>query len=348
MIKRKSKSESDSQEFNILFTCVGRRVVILRAFKQALAELGLAGRTVGTDITSAAPGLHAVDHAEIVPQVRTLHYVPRLQELVDKYKIRLLVPFTDIDLRTLSRHIPEFEQLGCTVMVAPEQTLTACRNKIKFNDLVSKAGLKCIHTRDLRSFRAQPFYPCFIKPVHGSAAIGSSLVRNDRELRAHIGVHGTQLMCQEYIPGQEYTIDVFRRRDGLVCAVVPRQRLAIRSGEVEKALTVNDSQLIDATVKLVNLIPGLWGVLNAQCRRPAGGEPHFFELNPRFGGGAPLTLAAGVDLPKLVIMEVLGQTVAPTVGQFTDGLLMLRYDEAVFTKVDDASRLPGYKEPINK
>jgi hypothetical protein len=34
------------------------------------------------------------------------------------------------------------------------------------------------------------------------------------------------------------------------------------------------------------------------------------------------------------------------VGEFTDGLLMLRYDSAVFVQEDDRSSLPGYQSPI--
>jgi carbamoyl-phosphate synthase large subunit len=340
--------EPNAEQFNILFTCVGRRVVLIRAFREALAELGLTGSLVGTDLTESAAGMQAVDCPELVPSARTLHYGPRLKELVAKHKIRLLIPLTDLDLRILSRHAQEFQELGCTVMIAPEETVTVCRDKLKFDQLARRAGIKGIASRDLKAFQANPSYPCFVKPVHGSAAVGSGRVTNEREMRAHIGTYGNQLLVQEYVPGQEFTIDVFRRRDGVICAVVPRQRLSIRAGEVERSLTVNDPELIRCTMKLVEQLPGVWGVINAQCRRPAGGEPRFFEVNLRFGGGVPLSMAAGVPLPKFVLMEVLGQTVQPIVGQFTDKLLMTRYDDAYFVPVKDPTTLPGYKEPTNK
>ena len=336
------------EPFNILFTCVGRRVALLRAFRQAMSDLGLTGQLVGTDLTHSAPGMHAVDCAELVPSARTMHYVPRMKELVAAHKVRLVIPLTDVDLRILSRHAGSLQELGCTVMIAPEETVAVCRDKLKFDQLVRRAGLKGISSRDLKTFQAAPSYPCFVKPIHGSAAIGSRRIGSERELRAHAATYGNQLLVQEYVPGQEFTIDVFRRRDGVICAVVPRQRLSIRAGEVEKGITVNDPQLIECTVKLVEQLPGAWGVLNAQCRRPAGGEPRFFEINLRFGGGAPLSLAAGVPLPKFVLMEVLGQTVEPMIGRFTDKLLMMRYDEAIYAQVEDPAELPGYREPTSK
>ncbi len=348
MSKNKSKSRSSDRPFNILFSCVGKRVSLLGSFRKALEELGLEGELVGTDITTAAPAMHVVDHPELVPPAGTLHYTPRLIELVEKHKIRLLIPLTDLDLRVLARHAAKFEALGCTVMISSQDVVSVCRNKLEFSNVVNEAGLHGIHTMDLKAFKGKPFYPCFVKPVHGSAAFGAGRVRNERELKAHVRTFGEQLIVQEYVPGQEFTVDVFRRRDGVICAVVPRQRLSIRTGEVEKGIAVNDPQLIEATLRLLEHLPGCWGVINAQCRRPSDGQPRFFEINLRFGGGAPLSIAAGANLPKMVIQEVLGQTVEPAIGQFADKTLMLRYPEAIFTTVDDPTKLPGYQEPDAK
>lgn len=336
------------QTLNVLFTCVGRRVGLIRAFRSAIAELGLQGELVGTDITPAAPGLYVVDHSEQVPSVRSLPYVPTLLELVEKHHISLLVPLTDLDLRVLARRKEEFAARGCTVMIAPEEVVNTCRNKIEFNHLLAKAGLQGIRTETLDSFRKNEYYPCFAKPIYGSASIGAACIKSKRELDAHIASFGEQLMVQEWVEGQEFTVDIFRRRDGVVCAVVPRQRLTIRSGEVEKGITVKDPEIINAALRLVEQMPGLWGVMNAQCRRGPDGEPRFFEANLRFGGGALLSIAAGVNLPKYVLMETLGMEVPPAVGEFTDKLLMLRYDEAIYTQVDDPSGLPGFGQPLSK
>jgi carbamoyl-phosphate synthase large subunit len=334
--------------FNILFSCVGRRVVLVREFRRALESLGLEGKLVGTDVSAGAAGLSVADHAEIMPAANTLHYIPALRKLVEKYSIRLIVPLADLDLRTLSRHAAEFAQTGCHVMVGPEKVIADIRDKVAFNEIVKRAGLRAIRSFDLPGFRRQPFYPAFAKPLNSSPAVGSGRVGSEKELNAHIAAFGPRLLVQDYVPGQEFTIDVFCRRDGVVCAAVPRQRLMIRSGEVEKSLTVNDPSLIDAAVKLVAQLPGMWGVFNIQCRRPIGGQPHFFEVNARFGGGAPLSIQAGVDLPRMLIMEVLGQKVQPMLGCFTDKLLMMRYDDAIFSPIDQPGDLPGYKEPIGR
>jgi carbamoyl-phosphate synthase large subunit len=334
--------------YNILFSCAGRRVGMIRAFRRALADLGLTGTLVGTDVTRSAPAIHEVDIAEIIPPVSSPDYLTRLTDLVRRHAIRLLVPLTDLDLALLSRAAAALAEVGCTAAIAPEPVVETCRDKIAFARFVAEAGLPAIPSMSLDEFRASPFFPCFAKPISGSSAIGTRVLHSEDDLVTHVMAFGEELMLQAYIPGSEYTMDVYRRRDGVVCAVVPRQRLEVRAGEVAKGITVNDPQLIDAAMALIDHLPGLWGVFNLQCRRPAGGEPHFFELNPRFGGGAPLTIAAGVDLPRMLIAELTGQTVEPRVGEFTDRLLMTRYDEAFYVQVDDPASLPGYDEPVSR
>ena len=102
---------------------------------------------------------------------------------------------------------------------------------------------------------------------------------------------------------------------------------------------------IAAIEKLSGFLGGLWGVFCCQCRRGPDGVARFFEINPRFGGGAPLSVAAGANLPLYLIQEVLGMPITAKVGDFTDRLLMLRYDDAVFVQVTDPRKLPGYDTP---
>jgi carbamoyl-phosphate synthase large subunit len=53
------------------------------------------------------------------------------------------------------------------------------------------------------------------------------------------------------------------------------------------------------------------------------------EINPRFGGGYPLSYAAGANFPKMLIQEyILGKDVE-FVDDWEDNLLMLRYDSKV-------------------
>ena len=331
--------------FNILFTCAGRRVSLLKAFRSAMSELGLHGKLIATDITDSSPAFHVADEGVIVPVVGTLEYIPKLLEIVQAHHVRLLVPLTDLDLRSLARQKDRFTQAGCTVMVAPEQTIKTCRDKLRTDTMLDEAGLEHIKAYRLSEFRKKPFYPCFIKPIRGSGSVGTAILRNIREFKAHVATYGDLLIVQEYVQGPEFTIDVYRSQKGEVKSVVPRQRLVIRSGEVEKGITVKDDKLIGQAVSLAQHLEGIWGVFCCQCRKDEDGTTRFFEINPRFGGGVPLSIAAGANFPLYLLQEVTGRDISAEVGQFTDKLMMMRYDDAVFCQAEAPAKLPGYKHP---
>ena len=345
-VTRRNTKTTSSDRFDILFTCAGRRVVLLDAFRSAMAELGLAGKILAADVTTASSAFHAADEGILVPSAGRAEYVPALLEIVRSRPVKLIVPLTDLDLLLLARHQGEFSALGCTVMVGSEQAVGLCRDKALTNALLAETGLATIDTFTLAEFLAGPFYPCFVKPVQGSGGVGAGLLQDEKELRAHVATYGDMMLIQEYVPGREYTIDVYRCRGGEVRCVVPRQRLTVRSGEVETGLTVMDEELIDCTIRLAGHLEGIWGVFCCQCRREQGGRPRFFEINPRFGGGAPLSIHAGANLPLYLLQEVLGLPVTAEPGRFTPGTLMLRYDQAVFTHVDSPDDLPGYLGPL--
>ena len=54
------------------------------------------------------------------------------------------------------------------------------------------------------------------------------------------------------------------------------------------------------------------------------------EINPRFGGGYPLSYMAGGNFPEWLIREYfLGETLAYSEA-WKEGLLMLRFDDAIY------------------
>jgi len=335
-----------SKTLNIFFTCAGRRVALLNAFRRALAALKVRGRLIAADVAPHASAACAVaDEAVSVPPVSDPDYSPTLRAAVRRYEAGLLVPLTDLDLLGLAEQRDAFVADGCTVMIGSPQAIRTCRDKAAFSRALAAAGIPVVRSCTLEAFRAEPFYPCFIKPVSGSSGIGTAILRDATALEAHVrDSDASAWVVQEYATGREYTIDVYRSRDGQVRCVVPRQRLDVRSGEVQRGVTVADDELISAARRVAEAVEGLWGVFCCQCRRRDRQPPRFFELNPRFGGGAPLAIAAGADLPLYLLQEVLGRPITAD-GTFTDRLLMLRYDEAVFLPVDDPRTLPGYDTP---
>jgi carbamoyl-phosphate synthase large subunit len=62
---------------------------------------------------------------------------------------------------------------------------------------------------------------------------------------------------------------------------------------------------------------------------------NIIEINPRFGGGAPLSMRAGANFPKWILQELIGQDPRIRPTGFKDDLVMLRYDREVWRSAQD-------------
>ena len=97
-------------------------------------------------------------------------------------------------------------------------------------------------------------------------------------------------------------------------------------------MTVHDDELIETASAVARAI-GLTTVANVQLKRDADGRPALLEVNPRFPGAMPLTIAAGVDMPSLTLDAVLGRPV-PDHVDFQE-IANVRYLEDVFLPIAD-------------
>ncbi len=168
-------------------------------------------------------------------------------------------------------------------------------------------------------------FPVIVKPRRGAGSRGVRLVPDAAALAA-IGADES-LIIQEHLPGAEYSVDVMAAADGTVVAAVPRTRTRVDSGVSIAGRTVHDDAL-ESTAAAVAKAIGLRGVANVQLRLDTEGVPALLEVNPRFPGALPLTIAAGVDMPSLVLDLALGLDI-PAELDFRD-LANVRFLEDVF------------------
>jgi hypothetical protein len=137
-------------------------------------------------------------------------------------------------------------------------------------------------------------------------------------------------ILQEHLDGTEYTLDLLFDFNGELRCVVPRKRIEVRAGEVSKGMVDCEETVLDAGWKLGKKMKGARGCLNAQCFLSDDKTVKFVEINPRFGGGVPLSIHAGADFPKWIIEMNLGKDPGDISRAFKNNVLMLRYDDAVF------------------
>ena len=168
---------------------------------------------------------------------------------------------------------------------------------------------------------------CSLSPNNGSSSTGAELVEDQQHLRylesRFDGVY------EEYVGGAEYTVDCYVDRTGSARAAVPRRRLATRSGEISKGLTAHHPKNEELCRGVVEALPGARGPITVQAIDGPEG-PKIIEINPRLGGGYPLSHRAGVDFLSAGMWEADGRPPDCSFFEWRSQVLMLRYDAAVF------------------
>lgn len=316
---------------NVLFTCVGRRVSLVRSFRRAAGQLKVKLSVFGTDTTELSSALQLCDKKFLVKPIAHPDYIRQLLSIVKTNRVKLLVPTIDTDLLLLARNKPRFARLGCRVLVSEPGVIEICQDKRKTYKFMVKNGFDSPDTISPRTALARKriFWPCLLKPWDGAAAKGVTMVNNREEL-ALFARRIPNCIVQEFVDGTEYTCDVFVDFDGQVRCVVPRKRIEVRSGEVSKGQVVKNREIMSGAAELVKVLKAGPGVITLQCFLQPDGKIRFTEINPRFGGGAPLAIKAGANFPKWILQQLLGRKPRIKFDGFKDNLVMLRYDGEVW------------------
>jgi carbamoyl-phosphate synthase large subunit len=323
---------------NVLFTSVGRRVELVRAFRRAYEALALHGRLVAADIDPLAPALQSVDRHYLVPRLSSPDFIPTLINICQREQIRAVFPLIDRDVPVLAQHREAIEATGAKLAVIPFEAVAVAEDKWRTVEFFRTLELPAPRSwlPGQRDFSLNEF-PLFIKPRRGSAAMDTFKVASPREL-AFFSEYVRDPIIQEYLPGPEITSDVICDVHGHILGVVSRQRIEVRWGEVAKGVTVYDPMIAEACCKIAQALPAI-GPITVQCMMKEG-VPHFTEINARMGGGLPLGVAAGADAPLWLLATLAGLPIdIPPLGTYQTGLYLTRFDDSFFLTEEEYARI---------
>ena len=282
------------------------------------------------DIDPYATGLYLVDgdHRMLLPRGDDPAFADRLLSICTDLDIDLLIPTVDTELLPVARRLEEFRQAGTDAVVASVETLETCLDKWELDrSCAGKVRVPKTVLVDQGFDPAAVELPVIVKPRSGSGSRGIRMVDDVAGLE-NLERDAT-LLAQELLPGPEYSLDVFASREGEVLAVVPRERLKVDSGIAITGRTSHDEELQEFGAEVARLI-GLTTVANVQAKGATEVVPALLEVNPRFPGTMPLTIAAGVDMPRLAVEEALGHELPAGPIPFRDVAMVRHFAEEVF------------------
>lgn len=328
---------------NILFTCAGRRTYLLKYFKENLSE---GDKVVATDMQLSAPALQVADVKLQVPAVYDPEYVNITLDICREQKIDALLSLNDLELPILAENKTCFEELGVKVIVSSPEVIDIAFDKYKTAQWVESLGLVSpktyVRLDDVKKalVAGEIEFPLFMKPRWGSGSIGLESIADMEELDiyynllmkkikktilATASVGDEYIMIQEKLTGSEFGLDIMNDLNGKNVAVSVKQKLAMRAGETDKAVTVDLPEVREMGRK-IGMALGHIGNLDVDIMQRADGAYCVLELNPRFGGGFPFSYEAGVNMPKAIIQWVNGEEVDPAILQPEYGRMFSKND----------------------
>ena len=309
----------------ILLTGAGRRIELIQAFRRAALVLNKDLKLYGADMAGTAPALDYCDYSRKVVSMHDPKYIDNLLSICREDKIDLVIPTIDTDLLILSENSERFEAAGTKVMISAPEMIRICRDKNYTSQFFLDCGLHApLPVNNWKSYRGS--FPAFIKPKDGSSSINAYKIDNVEELEVYAS-RIDDYIVQPYVDGHEYTIDIFCDWNGRPLSIVPRERLQVRAGEVLKTKICLDEQMVEEMKRLCAAFKPC-GPLTVQLIQDCTGTNWYIEINPRFGGGAPLSMKAGARTPE-AILKLIDREPVDFFSNIEDTAIYSRFDQSV-------------------
>jgi carbamoyl-phosphate synthase large subunit len=285
---------------------------------------------VGLDSSSNSAGAYWAEHFEVSPRFDEPCYLEFMLDLCRRYDVKLLIPIVDPEFPTLARSRAQFESLGCKVAISDPEVISICLKKIETYNRLRQLGIPTPATiLPLQgSLESWSHFPAIVKPNSGSGSRHTYRIDTKEQLLGTLPAVPDPVV-QQFIEGDEYTVDILTDFDGKVILAVPRHRIETKAGICYKARSVCDQTLINSARELAEKV-SLRGPACIQAIKGADGFK-FIEINPRFAGSLVMTLGAGVNSPLLLLKAALGIENRMTLGEFKEVLMVRYWDEIYYS-----------------
>lgn len=316
---------------HILITSAGRRVELVRAFQQSLKSYFNDAAIFTTDLKPELSAACQVANKSFkIARVTDPNYIEDLLYLCINNNIRLIIPTIDTELKVLAVNKNRFAEHNIQIVVSDINFINICRDKRLTKSFFDQRSVPT--PKEIS--KSTPTFPLFIKPYDGSLSVDTFVVRTPNDLTEYHKIN-PRLIFMEFMDSEwydEYSVDMYFDKNGVPKCIVPRKRIEVRSGEINKGVT-HKNEIVPFLFEKLSHIEGAIGCLTLQLfLHKITKKIICFEINPRFGGGYPLSYAAGANYPKWIIEEYLLNNSIEKFMDWEENLLMLRYDSHILVQ----------------
>lgn len=301
---------------------------LVRFFQQELKNVYPMAKVIASDANPEySAACMVADDFFRVPRVSDPDYIQDLLRLALQYEIRLIIPTIDTELLVLSKSIELFRMNNIEVVISDYDKVMIFRDKRLTHRFFEKYEINCAKEFDKQNYTL----PLYLKPIDGSRSVDNFVIKEQSQLTDY-HFSNDKLMFLEYLDHSnhvEYTIDLYYDRNSELKCFIPRKRIEVRDGEVNKAVT-KKTKFIHEIWKKMQYVAGFRGCITFQVFVNKETDALYgIEINPRFGGGYPLSYLAGGNFPRWIIHEYFMDGLVPVFHEWEENLMMLRYDDEV-------------------
>ena len=283
---------------NILILSAGRRVELVNLFNKEIDKKKNIKLYTADSNPRHSPACVINKRFIKLPKCNDLNYIKELKKFSSKLKIRIIIPTIDTELIILSRYKKEFEKIGINIIISEYSFVYQSTNKIKTHNIFKKINIRYPKIYNIKNIK----FPIIVKPIKGSSSEGIFKIYSFSDLSVNM-LNDKKVIYQKLIRNhKEYTIDLYFNKSSKLIAMVARERIDVRNGEVIKTRT--NYEITKKLWKTFNYIEGAKGPITIQVfynkkKRSLYG----IEINPRLGGGSTLSYKCGLNFPKYIISE---------------------------------------------
>jgi len=269
---------------------------------------------VGVDMDPEAVGRKFVDEFYTVPGGLTDDYIPRMLEIVESESVDVVVPLSDQETRSLSKHKDKFRSVGAEVLTPDGDLVEIASDKGSMLEYLNDKGVSVPEFYLPETFSeldqavsdlGYPEREVVIKPRRQRAARGfwklseerntQDLVMNEKCLQT-LPYDALQdllagkdeipaLVAMEYLGGPDFNVDSLSL-NGESVYQIPIRRIKPSAGPVQVGETVHDPSVQAMVEEICNAFGFEYNtnVEVAYRSNEENGEPLVYEINPRVSG----------------------------------------------------------------
>lgn len=295
-------------------------------------------RVIATDMDKSAVGLFLADKGYVVPAGLSKNFIPELKKICQDENVDLFIPLVDEEL------VQSFDltKIGVKVLLPNKDFTSICLNKKELMKSLMENEIPVPKTYSFDDLSKAGF-PLIIKPITGRGSRGIQIVNSKDEINEYLKnttYKKEELMIQQYIEGDEYTVSVVVNKDGLLQAVVPK-KILLKKGITKLAISEKNKAIIETCEKIQELYQAN-GPFNVQLKiNKYDFIPYIFEINPRFSTSISLTIASGVNELILLTNQLLKNEKPKRNDDWNEGIVMVRQTLDTFMPAEEYQKKLG-------